>query len=214
MTKRILCFGDSNTWGFDPDTMNRFPENVRWTRLLAAKLGDGYEIIEEGQNGRTIATDDDIEGEKNGITYIAPCIESQSPLDLLIIMLGTNDLKKRFALSASDIADEMRVFLGKVQTAYLYHMETPPQILLISPIHMGDNIRDSWLGEDFGFESATERSLQFGRLFKEVAEEFDCHFLDGATLADPSKSDACHMDAAGHKVFAEGVYNKVIDILG
>ena len=113
--KRILCFGDFMTWGFDPDTRTRFPEDIRWTGVLQQLLGDGCKIIEEGQCGRTIACDDPAEGEKNGIKYIVPCLESQSPLDLMILLLGINNLKRKFNYSSMDVAGEMQVFLEKVQ---------------------------------------------------------------------------------------------------
>ena len=111
---RILCFGDSLTHGFDPDSFSRFPESSRWPMILQEILGDGYRIIEEGQGGRTIASDDPAEGEKNGSLYIVPCLESHAPLDLVIVMLGTNDCKKKFGLSSADVAGEMELFLQKV----------------------------------------------------------------------------------------------------
>ncbi|MBQ4416282.1 MAG: acylhydrolase, partial [Butyrivibrio sp.] len=112
--RRILCFGDSLTWGYDPVKQNRIDEDSRWTGVLQNLLGDGYRVIEEGQNGRTIATDDPAEGEKNGLRYVIPCIESHKPLDLMIVMLGTNDLKKKFSYTVMDIAGEMQIFLEKV----------------------------------------------------------------------------------------------------
>ena len=112
--KRVLCFGDSLTWGFDPDTRQRFGEVARWPRVMGELLGGGYEVIEEGQNGRTIATEDPAEGEKNGLKYIGPCLESHSPLDIVIIMLGSNDCKRKFSYSSMDIAGEMQILLEKV----------------------------------------------------------------------------------------------------
>ena len=108
---RILCFGDSLTWGFDPDKRTRIDEDERWTGALQNLLGEGYKVIEEGQNGRTIATDDPAEGEKNGLKYIIPCIESQNPLDLMILMLGGNDLKRKFSYGSMDFACVMQIFL-------------------------------------------------------------------------------------------------------
>ena len=107
--RRILCFGDSNTWGYNPETGGRYSPDVRWTRLLGKILGDEYEIIEEGQNGRTITMDDNAEGgHKNGLAYLIPCLETHLPLNDIIIMLGTNDLKNRFQFDAMSIAGEMQ----------------------------------------------------------------------------------------------------------
>ena len=96
----ILCYGDSNTWGYNPSTKERYDRYERWTGILQFTLGDEYHVIEEGLNGRTTVWDEPIEGEyKNGKTYLVSCLESHKPLDLVIIMLGTNDLKKRFSVT-------------------------------------------------------------------------------------------------------------------
>ncbi len=103
--KTVLCYGDSNTWGSDPETGERFAPDVRWPGVLRRSLGEGYWVIEEGLGGRTTVRDDPIEGaHKNGRAYLRACLESHKPIDLMTIMLGTNDLKARFAASASDIA--------------------------------------------------------------------------------------------------------------
>ena len=117
--KRILCFGDSLTWGYDPDTRTRFPSPSRWPMVLQELLGENWTVIEEGQSGRTIATEDPAEGEKNGLKYIGPCLESHTPLDLVILMLGSNDCKRKFSYSSMDIAGEMQILLEKI-LAYLH----------------------------------------------------------------------------------------------
>ena len=103
--KNVLCYGDSNTHGYDGVTGGRFPWGVRWTSLVQEALKEEQvRIIEEGQNGRTTVWDDPIEGMKSGLKYLIPCLESHSPLDVVVLMLGTNDIKQRFSLSASDVA--------------------------------------------------------------------------------------------------------------
>ena len=98
--KTILCYGDSNTWGYNPSMGGRYARDERWPGVLRKELGEGYLVIEEGLNGRTTVWDDPIEGYKNGKTYLVPCLETHKPLDLVIILLGTNDLKMRFSVSA------------------------------------------------------------------------------------------------------------------
>ena len=115
--KTILCYGDSNTWGYNPRTQDRFPIAERWTGVLAHKLGAEFRVVEEGLNGRTTVWDDPIEGYKNGKEYLIPCLESHRPIDLVVIMLGTNDLKKRFSVSAYDIAQSVGVLVEIVQEA-------------------------------------------------------------------------------------------------
>ena len=108
MVKKILCYGDSNTWGYNPHTELRYPRAVRWTGVLQRGLGPAYHVIEEGLNGRTTVWDDPIEGYKSGKEYLVPCLETHKPMDLVVIMLGTNDLKHRFSLTAFDIATGRR----------------------------------------------------------------------------------------------------------
>ena len=105
--KRIVCFGDSNTWGYDPVTRLRYDADTRWPMRMQKILGDGYQVIEEGQNGRTIACEDPWEwGTKKGMDYVLPMVESQNPFDLLIIMLGSNDLKRN-SISRQGILQEV-----------------------------------------------------------------------------------------------------------
>jgi lysophospholipase L1-like esterase len=100
--KTILCYGDSLTWGFNPKTKKRMGEKERWTGVLKINLGQDYHIIEEELNGRTTVWDDPFNGGyKNGMEYLIPCLGSHKPLDLVILFLGTNDLKTRFSLSAN-----------------------------------------------------------------------------------------------------------------
>ena len=128
---RILCFGDSLTWGFDPKEKIRMSDENRYTAQLQAMLGDEYMVIEEGQNGRTIATDDPAEGEKNGLKYIVPCMETHNPIDLITVMLGSNDLKKKFGYSSMDIAGEMQIMLEKIQTYNTFRMNGRMKVCLL-----------------------------------------------------------------------------------
>ena len=193
--KRVLCFGDSLTWGFDPDTRQRFSEDARWPRVTGELLGNGYEVIEEGQNGRTIATDDPAEGEKNGLKYIGPCLESHSPLDIVIIMLGSNDCKRKFSYSSMDIAGEMQILLEKVKAYNEFRCQNRFKIILVSPPHISDAIRDSWLGDSFGYENACRVSSELSGWYKSLSEMYGTFFIDAAEHVKVSDSDGCHLDA-------------------
>ena len=134
MKKRILCFGDSNTWGARADGNGRYDEETRWTCRLQDLLGSDYTVVEEGHNGRTTVWDDPVENRMAGITYLWPCLESQSPLDLVIIMLGTNDLKPRFGVQAHDIAQSAGRLVDMVQKSSFGPDNKAPKVLLVSPI--------------------------------------------------------------------------------
>jgi len=135
--KTILCYGDSNTWGYNPATQDRFSQDERSPGVLRQALGDGYEVIEEGLNGRTTVWDDPIEGYKNGKEYLIPCLETHRPLDLVAMLLGTNDLKVRFSLSAYDIANGAGVVVDIVQRSGAGPDEGAPKVLLMAPPPVG-----------------------------------------------------------------------------
>ena len=113
--KTVLCYGDSNTYGYNPVNGMRYGESIRWTCRLRDLLGDGYRVIEEGCNGRTTIYDDPVDGWKNGLDYLRPCLNSHKPVDIVILMLGSNDLKDTFHLTAREIADGAGVLVDTIK---------------------------------------------------------------------------------------------------
>ena len=211
--KRIVCFGDSLTWGYDPDKRGRFPEESRWPMVLQNLLGDNYRIIEEGQNGRTIATDDPSEGEKNGLNYILPCMESHMPFDLLIIMLGTNDCKRKFSYAAMDVAGEMQRFLEKVLSYNRFRCQNSFKVLLMSPPYISAAMKTSWLGDSFGFENACRVSKDLPDWYRQLATMYQCEYFDAAEHCFVSDKDGCHLDAENQVRLGRAVYERIRDIV-
>lgn len=207
--KTILCYGDSNTWGYNPATMERFSRNERWTGVLRNELGDGYLIIEEGLNGRTTVWDDPIEGYKNGKEYLIPCLETHKPLDLVIIVLGTNDLKVRFSVSAFDIANGAGVLVGIVQKSETGHNSGSPKVLLMAspPVSKLTDFAEM-------FEGAEAKSGMFSRHYRRVAEEYGCEFLDTSEVIISSELDGIHFEAGEHQKLGKAVAAAVRQILG
>ena len=206
--KTILCFGDSNTWGWSPADLDRYPADVRWTGVLAERLGSGYKVIEEGLNGRTTVWNDPIEGYKNGHDYLIPCLESQRPVDLVTIMLGTNDLKMRFSLPAYDIANGAGVLVDIVQRSAAGPGEQPPIVLLMAPppIAKLSEYADMFTG-------AVEKSKKFPEQYQRVADEFGCQFMDTSKIIVSSEIDGIHFDRDEHRKLGEAVAVRVKDIL-
>lgn len=209
--KTILCYGDSNTWGYNPATGERFSRDERWPGVLRQELGEGYEIIEEGLCGRTTVWDDPIEGYKSGKEYLIPCLETHKPLDLVVIMLGTNDLKRRFSLSALDIANGAGVLVDIVQKSSAGPDEETPEVLLMAPPPIA-----RLAGTEFEemFEEGTEaRSRKFSEQYRRVAEEYGCEFLDTSKVLVSGEVDAIHFEASEHQKLGQAVAAAVKKIL-
>lgn len=212
MKKRILCFGDSNTWGAVPAEGTRYPEDVRWTGILAKELGNEYQIIEEGYNGRTSVHDDWVEGRISGLTYFRPCIDSQSPLELIILMLGTNDLKARFQVEARTIAYGFGQYLDAAKTVPM--TGSRPEILLVSPILIDPSYKEDPLFYDMFGEYAAERSQRFAEAYEEYAKSAGIHFMNAAKYGKASVRDGVHMEADSHERLGKAFARKVKEILG
>ena len=213
MKKRILCFGDSLTWGFNPHDCSRYDDDVRWTGVLERLLGDGYKVIEEGQNGRTIAMDDPVEGEKNGLTYLIPCLDSHMPLDAMVVMLGTNDLKVRFTLTAEGIAGEMDMFLAKVKAFNDAVYGGSMKVILISPPLVAKSMATSCFNESFGYEEAHYRSKELAKLYEALATKYHIAFVNAADYVSVSDTDSLHLEADQQELLAKAVYecyNKLV----
>lgn len=208
--KSILCFGDSNTYGATPYDEPRWPYDVRWTGRLQMLLGPGYRIIEEGLGGRTAAAADPHVPFRRGLDVIEMLLESHSPLDLVTIMLGTNDAKACFAGNARTIAWGNLKIIEAIQKWSLWSGNSP-EILLISPILIADGAEDSRFGTYD--ESSVDRSRAFAAEYRHVAELKGVHFFDAATVATPGP-DCLHMDRDSHKALAEALAAEVRKILG
>ncbi|MCB0190588.1 MAG: SGNH/GDSL hydrolase family protein [Anaerolineae bacterium] len=208
MSKTILCYGDSNTWGYDPATEDRFDRHTRWAGVMRDVLGDDYWVIEEGLNGRTTVWDDPIEGYKNGHSYLIPCLETHKPIDLVIIMLGTNDLKVRFFLPPSDIAKGAGVLVNTVQKSDTGRNEQAPPVLLLAPPVV---VKLTEFEEMF--EGAEAKSEKFSQHFREIAQEYGCHFLDTAQVIRSSPLDGIHFEATEHRKLGKAVAAKVREIV-
>ena len=211
--KKIVCFGDSNTYGYDPRTGGRYDEKTRWPKLLQELLGNDYEVIEEGQNGRTIANDDPWEGgTKCGMDYVLPMLETKRP-DLLIIMLGSNDLKIKFSLPPADIAGSMITMIMKIRGYCEHYISCPDmKILLISPPGISEPFSESYFEPFFG-GSAVSRSLELAKWYKLVADQHGCYFLNATAEVSAGDVDHLHLSPEGHARMAELVNAAIKDIL-
>lgn len=201
MTRTILCFGDSNTWGYTPVSGERYPFTVRWTGVMARKLGDQFAVLEEGQNGRTTVWEDPIEGDKNGLRHLPVLLESHQPLDLVILMLGTNDLKARFSLTAFDIAaGAERLAKLVLDSGYRLILTAPPPVAPTSAL------------EEM-FQGAQEKSARLAFHFAQVAERSHCGFIDVGSILSVDPQDGIHYSPESHQKLGEAMAGVVRSIL-
>ncbi len=201
----ILCFGDSNTYGAVPTLArvgrHRFAPDRRWPGIVRQQLGSDWQVVEEGHPGRTTLRDDPIEGNhKNGLRGLPISLESHMPIDLVILMLGTNDLKQRFAASPSDIADSVEVVAKAVQASEAGPGDTAPAVMIIAPPPI---LEVGWLAEMF--VGGAQKSLEFGVRLAEVAARCRAAFLDAGTLVESSTVDGIHLEAEAHRVLGSAV---------
>ncbi len=211
--KTVLCYGDSNTWGAMPMKdlyeTRRFGLDERWAGIVRKQLGDGYWVVEEGLNGRTTVWDDPLEGtHKNGKTYLYPCLESHQPIDLVVLMLGTNDLKKRFSVTAFDIAYGAGKLIETILATPFGPDMAAPKILLMCPPPLA---RLSFLADMF--EDGTAKSRQLAPHYQEFARHFGCEFLNAGDLITTSDIDGVHFDTSEHRKLGMAVAERVKRIL-
>lgn len=197
--KTIVCFGDSNTWGFVPGSdALRYPPEVRWPGVMKRELGEGFTIIEEALNGRTTVWDDPLKPNRCGKTHLPTVLESHAPIDLVIIALGVNDLKHHLHLTAHDVAQGAGFLAEMVQASDAGPVErgrkTPPQVLMVCPA----NPVEAQYPFGHKFDTAIERSAAMPQAFREIAEQIGCLFGDANKVTDVSSIDGIHLDESGH----------------
>jgi lysophospholipase L1-like esterase len=207
--KTIVCYGDSNTHGSNP-AGGRFGVHERWPGVLRDALGTGYWVVEEGLGGRTTVWPDAIEGEhKSGKTHLPVVLESHAPIDLVIVLLGTNDLKMRFGVPAQDAARGVGLLASMVQRSMAGPNGLPPKVLLIAPPSFAPltGFAEMFLG-------GVEKSRQLAGYYREMAQQLGCDFLDAGEVIVSSPIDGIHWEVGEHARLGQAVAEKVRKILG
>jgi lysophospholipase L1-like esterase len=209
--KSILAFGDSLTWGFEAGTFKRHPFEVRWPNALAAGLGGRARVIEEGLNGRTTSyPDHTVNVERNGAKTLPMLLTTHQPLDLLIIMLGTNDLKFVNRCRAFDAALGIENLVQLTRRCEYVEDYTPPDILVVSPPAIGPTA-DEFFNDLWGHAIAESKLLP--KHYARVAKELNCHFFDAGSVVSTDPTDGGHLSAAETKKLGQALVPVVKGIL-
>lgn len=199
--KTILCFGDSNTYGLNPRDKSRFDYNTRWTGILDQKLLKyGFRVAEEGLCGRTTVFPDELRTNRRGVDVLPFLLETHSPVEYVVLMIGTNDCKTRFQATPYIIGNGIKQLIKQIRNA------GNPKILIVSPIHLAHGVGENGFDPEFN-EDSVLLSKQLKQEFYEISQSENCLFLAASDWSAPSESDREHMDEAGHHALAEAVFN-------
>lgn len=200
---RILCYGDSNTWGYiSGSDHQRYGNSERWTRILSELLEDKFEIIEEGLNSRTLISNDTRPGKegKNGYEYLIPCLDTHDPIDLVVLMLGTNELKHTYNKTAKEIGEVFEnYFVKTILNRKSQFNNSFPKLLIVTPPIVNENqeyckVNDKYLG-------ATRKSKDLNEIYKEIAKKYNCYFLGNEELE--TGIDGVHLTKESHRKLAK-----------
>lgn len=217
--KHILCFGDSNTWGYDYTTYDpalgsgqRMAFHERWPGIVQNLLGPDYRIIEDALNARTNMVEDPYFPHRLGLASLETALDAQAPLDLVILQMGVNELKHMFNLTAGMIAFGMEKLVIAAQQSYYNY--PAPKVLLIAPAPVKENIADMIFGFSYG-PLAYEKSVQLGALYRDIAQRYGCGFLDCSEMDfEINELDGLHYSKADHAKLGNAVAAKVWEMLG
>ena len=211
--KDILCFGDSNTWGADAaDDSRRFPWPVRWPGVLQRELGDDHHVVEDGLGGRTTVYDDPLHPGRSGKALLAPALEIHAPLDLVVLMLATNDISYAH-ITAADAADGAGELAHLIQRCEFGPGGAAPEVLLVCPPPVGP-FENNWRPELWRTVRADEKSRALPREFARVASALGVPWLDAGMVATTSPLDGWHLEASQHELLGVAVAARVREILG
>ncbi|MGG7518214.1 SGNH/GDSL hydrolase family protein [Allorhizobium undicola] len=210
--KTVLAYGDSLTWGYDPVNLGRHAHEDRWTSVLQKALGHGVRVIAEGLNGRTTAYDDYLaDCERNGVKVLPTILATHKPIDLVIIMLGTNDLKRGIQGTADGAVQGMKRLVRQVQTHDWGFDFDGPDVLIVSPPPICETAHPM-----FGamFNRSVEEGAMMASLYRDAADELGCSFFDAGSVAKTTPLDGIHLDADNTRAIGRGLEPVVRMMLG
>ncbi|MCL1812644.1 MAG: SGNH/GDSL hydrolase family protein [Treponema sp.] len=220
--KTVLCYGDSNTWGYNPRG-GRFDHSIRWPAVMASLLNPpgiipgmpgsaspAFWVVEEGLNGRTTCLEDPIEGDRNGLRQLIPILRSHRPLDLVIVMLGTNDLKRRFNPSPYEISHGAQLVAKAALSSECGPGDGQPKVLLVCPAPITKAEAFAQIISPDAFEISRKMAAHY----KACAKECGAAFFDaGEVISASSPADGIHWEADDHRNFAKAMAEQVRKLL-
>lgn len=205
--KRILCYGDSLTFGEIPNITDTIRYEKRWTKVLSEKLGENFCVIEEGLSSRTTNLEDDAREGRNGLTYFTPCVLSHVPLDYVVVMLGTNDLKEKYNRTPEAIAETFLLYKQKTAEAAKYWGIAEPQMVLIAP----PVVKESFIPAAWGFKGAERKGRKLPEIYRNISDTIGAIFIDANSIVETSVRDGAHWDEDMNLKFGEELAKLFLD---
>ena len=202
--KQILVYADSLSWGIIPMSRNRFAFHQRWPGILEINLkslGEEVRVIEDCLNGRRTIYEDPIKPGRNGRIGLGQRIEVNSPLSLVILMLGTNDFQANHNHTAADAKNGMRTLINEIRNATLEPGMNMPEILVIAPPPILEPKGDIAAK----FKGAEKKCIGLAEAYQDLCEEMGCQFFDAASVTSSSKVDGVHFDIDQHLAFGNAI---------
>ena len=203
----ILCYGDSLTWGRIPNG-GRYPKHLRWPALLNGLLGSQHQVINFGLPGRTTLWNDPFLEGRNGLAYLQAALETFGPVDILILMLGTNDLKRHFHVGAFEAAKGVEKLIEKSRMPDSHDFPHPSLVVIAPPNILSPT---GFMAESF--DGAVEKSQHFHQHYQDIAVHNHCIFLNAAGVLQPSEADGVHLDTKANEQLAQAVYMLIKDTI-
>lgn len=192
--KKVLCYGDSNTFGYNPKNGKRFDKNIRWSGILKSNLIDKYEVIEAGMNNRVGFLNSPCGFEYSAINHLPKLLEDYSEIDFLILAVGTNDLQYAYNASLETIEQGLLKLINLVKKC--------KRILIIAPVVLDEKILQSNFSCMFN-DTSVNKSKNLPQIYKKIAEITECYYFDFNEIIRPSDIDGLHYDVNSHKIIAE-----------
>lgn len=202
--KRILCYGDSITWGRKCDSFERWEASKRWTGVMQAELGNRFEVIEEGLRARMAKGENPFFPDRDGYSQFGPIYGSQVPIDLVLLLLGTNDTNSKSNKTAPIIANEIGSYIELTEKWSRQLEVKTPKIMLVSP----PIIRDDKLKDTTMFSDSEMKSKELGRHLLAVAEKRNAYFFDAAEIVSAG-DDGVHLDVLANKALGKALAKKI-----
>lgn len=210
--KQILCYGDSNTWGHNPDYTSmedlRYPYEVRWTSRLESLLGEDYRVLAQGLCSRTTSFDDPVDEGKNGLKFYPVCLESAMPVELVVFMLGTNDVRPLFHAPAEEIVRGMERLGIITERISLESGRKAPRILIVAPAAVEEQVEEREFAGIYD-RTSVEKSRKLPALYQAMADRHGWGFLNAGDVVGRLGKDCVHLTPLGHEKLSWAIYEKI-----